>query len=91
MPTPTRNELVGQHRALTAQVQRHKVAIGWNRKRLHEAKAALAALEVECRRFGIKLIVPSTRGEGDIHGPDTAPSAPSIEQPGPRPVGLHRR
>lgn len=66
---------------LEAEVRRHKTAIGHHRRQLHQAAAALAAFEADCRRRGIRIVkVPVTRspiGEGSTSHGRTDPQDPA--------------
>jgi hypothetical protein len=61
----TETALLDRVQALRSAVTQHKSAIRMHREQLAAAKAALEALEQDCRRFGIGLTVHT---EGDAHG-----------------------
>jgi hypothetical protein len=65
--------LAHQVQALRAEVRERKAAIRRHREALGQAAARLAALEADCRRLGVALILePQLRdGEGRVpHGHD---------------------
>lgn len=67
MPSPSDQELLTQASRLQASVTAHKAAIRRHRQQLQTTKAALLALDAECQRRGIRLIVH--HGEGaSAHG-----------------------
>lgn len=71
MPIPS--DLIAERRRLQTEVVRLKASIRRQKDALHETAAALRAIEAECQRRGIKLVVnPGGVGE-DIHGQQQSP------------------
>lgn len=66
---PSRSALLDRRTQLASEVAAHKAAIRLNRQQLQEKAAALATIDAECRRLGIKFVYkPRSLGAGDIHG-----------------------
>lgn len=65
MRTP--NQLTAERVRLVTDVTRLKTSLRRTREALQEKAAALAALDEECRRRGIALVIHQP-GAGDIHG-----------------------
>lgn len=62
--------LVARVDRMRDQVQEHKSAIAWHKRQLRSKAAALADLERELARRGIKLVVvPAQQGVEGTHGP----------------------
>jgi hypothetical protein len=64
----TAESLLAEHAALTARVQAHKRTIAHARRALQVDAARRAALTETLRGLGIRLVLDSPAGVGDIHG-----------------------
>jgi hypothetical protein len=60
--------LVDQVRRLREEITGLKRTIARTRDALHAKKRELVALEADCHRRGISLVIVHPHGEGDIHG-----------------------